>query len=334
MKPISHDENAEKPSSGRGRGVYYSMLLHVLLVLIVFVGVDWTTHREAPMPAGESQVMQATAVDAGAVAREMNKLKAAETAKQRAAEQQVKESQQRQKNEEKALEKLKVEKENLKRETAAEAQRLQAQREQLAEEKAQAVAEQKKLDEKRKADDLKQTLAKKQADAQKAQEEAKTKTKAVEKKKQEAADAKKKAADDKQKTEDAKKLAESKRQAAQAKALADELANEESELAAAAQGRQDQSQLARFTAAILRQVSNNFVAPDFKSGLKCTLLVRMIPGGEVVDARVVKSSGNPTFDRQAELAVRKASPLPVPDEPRLFQQMKEIQFEFDPSEGP
>jgi len=332
MKPIPREENAEKPGSGRGRGVYYSMLLHILLVLIVFVGVDWTTHREAPMPAGESQVMQATAVDAGAVAREMNKLKAAETAKQRAAEQQVKESQQRQKNEEKALEKLKVEKENLKRETAAEAQRLQAQREQLAEEKEHAVAEQKKLDEKRKADDLKQTLAKKQADAQKAQEDAKTK--AVEKKKQEAADAKKKAADDKQKTEDAKKQADAKRQAAQAKALADELANEESELAAAAQGRQDQSQLARFTAAILRQVSNNFVAPDFKSGLKCTLLVRMIPGGEVVDARVVKSSGNPTFDRQAELAVRKASPLPVPDEPRLFQQMKEIQFEFDPSEGP
>ena len=332
MKSISRDEDAEKPSSGRGRGVYYSMLLHVLLVLIVFVGVDWTTHREAPMPAGDSQVMQATAVDAGAVAREMNKLKAAETAKQRAAEQQVKESQQRQKNEEKALEKLKVEKENLKRETAAEAQRLQAQREQLVAEKAQAVAEQKKLDDKRKADELKQTLAKKQADAQKAQEDAKTK--AVEKKKQEAADAKKKAADDKRKAEDAKKQADAKRQAAQAKALADELANEESELAAAAQGRQDQSQLARFTAAILRQVSNNFVAPDFKSGLKCTLLVRMIPGGEVVDARVVKSSGNPTFDRQAELAVRKASPLPVPDEPRLFQQMKEIQFEFDPSEGP
>jgi colicin import membrane protein len=80
----------------------------------------------------------------------------------------------------------------------------------------------------------------------------------------------------------------------------------------------------------MRQVSSNFVAPDITSGLKCTLLVRMIPGGQVVDAKVVKSSGNATFDRQAELAVRKASPLPVPDEPRLFQQMKEIQFEFDP----
>ena len=28
----------------------------------------------------------------------------------------------------------------------------------------------------------------------------------------------------------------------------------------------------------------------------------------------------------------KYSPLPVPDEARLFQQMKDIQFEFDPSE--
>ena len=83
----------------------------------------------------------------------------------------------------------------------------------------------------------------------------------------------------------------------------------------------------------MRQVADNFVAPDINSGLKCTLLVRMIPGGEVVDARVVKSSGNATFDRQAELAVRKGSPLPVPEDPRLFEQMRQIQFEFDPSEA-
>lgn len=92
----------------------------------------------------------------------------------------------------------------------------------------------------------------------------------------------------------------------------------------------NQSALAKYAAAIMHQVASNFVAPNMDAGLKCTLLVRMIPGGQVVDAKVVKSSGNPTFDRQAELAVRKASPLPVPDEPRLFQQMKDIQFEFDP----
>jgi colicin import membrane protein len=59
----------------------------------------------------------------------------------------------------------------------------------------------------------------------------------------------------------------------------------------------------------------------------------MIASGEVVEARVIKSSGNTTFDRQAELAVRKASPLPVPDNPRLLQQIvtQGISFEFDPS---
>ena len=53
-------------------------------------------------------------------------------------------------------------------------------------------------------------------------------------------------------------------------------------------------------------------------------------GGEVVEARVVHSSGNPVFDRQAETAVRKAAPLPVPDEPRLMQQMREFNFVFEP----
>ena len=64
--------------------------------------------------------------------------------------------------------------------------------------------------------------------------------------------------------------------------------------------------------------------------MSCTLLVKMVPGGDVVDAKVIRSSGNVVFDRQAEIAVRKASPLPVPDDPRLFQQMREIQFIFDP----
>ena len=56
----------------------------------------------------------------------------------------------------------------------------------------------------------------------------------------------------------------------------------------------------------------------------------MVPGGDVVDAKVIRSSGNAVFDRQAEIAVRKASPLSVPDDPRLFQQLREIQFVFEP----
>ncbi len=65
--------------------------------------------------------------------------------------------------------------------------------------------------------------------------------------------------------------------------------------------------------------------------MKCTIYIRMIPGGEVIEARVVQSSGDPNFDSQAEGAVRRASPLPVPDDARLFHQyFREMKLVFEP----
>jgi colicin import membrane protein len=56
--------------------------------------------------------------------------------------------------------------------------------------------------------------------------------------------------------------------------------------------------------------------------------VRQIPGGEVVEVRIVQSSGNAAFDQSVERAVLKASPLPRPRDPSLFAQ--EIEFIFEP----
>jgi colicin import membrane protein len=335
VKKKVREQRYQLPNITRSRAFYYSLLLHAGLVLFFVIGVDWTG-KPAPTPPGESQVMNAKAVDANALEKEVKKLKAAEQAKQREAERKVAEAEQKRKQEERKLEQLKQEKERLEQQKEAEQRKLEEQKEQAVAEKKKAEQEAKKLEEqkraaaeKKKLEEKKQAEAKKNAEEQKKAAEEKKKKAEAEKKKAE--EEKKKAeAEKKRKAEEAKRAAEEKRRAEEAKALADELAAEEAELAAAAQARQDQSELARYTAAIMRQVSSNFVAPNITSGLKCTLLVRMIPGGQVVDAKVVKSSGNATFDRQAELAVRKASPLPVPDEPRLFQQMKEIQFEFDP----
>lgn len=315
------------PVSGK-KALYYSLLLHAALILVFVIGIDWAP-TPAPMPPGESQVMNAKAVDAKAIETEMKKLKAAEQAKQREAERKVAEAEQKRRQEERRLEQLKAEKEQLRQEKEAEQRKLAEEKQRLEDEKAQALAEKKKAEEAKKQAEAEQRAA---AEKKKAEEEKRrAEEKKAEEAKKKAEEAKKKAAEEKKrKEEEAKRLAEEKRRAEEAKRLADELAAEEAELAAAAQARADQSELARYTAAIMRQVSSNFVAPNIGAGLKCTLLVRMIPGGQVVDAKVVKSSGNATFDRQAELAVRKASPLPVPDEPRLFQQMKEIQFEFDP----
>ena len=115
-----------------------------------------------------------------------------------------------------------------------------------------------------------------------------------------------------------------------AAALRKQLEDEEQELAAANQQKADESEIARFIAAIRSTVAGAFVYPDLADGLSCTLYVRMIPGGEVVEARVIQSSGNASFDRQAENAVLKAAPLPVPSDPRLFRRMREIKFVFDP----
>ena len=55
-----------------------------------------------------------------------------------------------------------------------------------------------------------------------------------------------------------------------------------------------------------------------------------MPGGDVVEVNIAKSSGNEIFDRRAATAVEKASPLSVPSEQRLFEKMRVIEFTFRP----
>ena len=180
---------------------------------------------------------------------------------------------------------------------------------------------------KREESERKQVEEKRKVEAQKKLETEKKKKAEAEKKAKAEAEKKKKAEAEKK----AKAEAEKKAKAEAAKALADELAAEEAEAAAAAQGVADGNEIQRYLGRIKAAVSGGFVYPaGLPPGLKCTLFVRLIPGGEVVEARVVQSSGNAVFDRQAENAVRGAAPLPVPPEARLFNQMREFSFVFEP----
>lgn len=52
--------------------------------------------------------------------------------------------------------------------------------------------------------------------------------------------------------------------------------------------------------------------------------------GRMSETLVVKGSGNALFDRSVEVAVHKASPLPIPAEADLFQYFREIEFQFAP----
>ena len=55
--------------------------------------------------------------------------------------------------------------------------------------------------------------------------------------------------------------------------------------------------------------------------------VSQIPGGEVVQAEILSSSGNIAFDRSVEEAVLRSSPLPLPKFPSLFDRNIVITFE-------
>ncbi|MGI9211081.1 MAG: cell envelope integrity protein TolA, partial [Methylococcaceae bacterium] len=70
--------------------------------------------------------------------------------------------------------------------------------------------------------------------------------------------------------------------------------------------------------------------PSAKNGMSCIIQVKTIPGGEVASVRIIKSSGDSAFDRSAEAAVYKASPLPMPTDSKVEQQLRSFTFTFKP----
>jgi colicin import membrane protein len=54
--------------------------------------------------------------------------------------------------------------------------------------------------------------------------------------------------------------------------------------------------------------------------------VSLLPTGEVLNARLIKSSGNKAYDEELERAIKAASPLPKPEPQSLFQRRLELRF--------
>ncbi len=54
--------------------------------------------------------------------------------------------------------------------------------------------------------------------------------------------------------------------------------------------------------------------------------MRQTPGGEVLTVEVLRCTGSAALRRSVEAAVYRASPLPPPPDPELFE--REIEFTF------
>ena len=274
----------------RPRAFVYAVLVHLALLGVLIFSLDWAPSTR-PTTASKPAPVQAVVVDAAKLDAEVQRQKA-----------------QKEKQEREAQEKLK----RIEREAqAAESKRKQE------EQRAAELKRQRELQAR------KQELAAKQkAEAEKKRKEEEARKAAeAEKKRQE--EAKRKAeAEKKRKEEEARKAAEAEMQA--------RLAAEQERLATQRRSAM-QRMIDEYVLYIQEKVQRSWIRPPSSgSGLSCTVEVRLIPSGEVIDAQIVRSSGNPAFDRSVEAAVFKASPLPVPPDPDVMEQFRSLRFEFKP----
>lgn len=101
--------------------------------------------------------------------------------------------------------------------------------------------------------------------------------------------------------------------------------------AAEAAAAQDQGEVDKYKALIIQAISQQWIMPeDLKKGLEAKLVVRVAPGGMVIDVKVVQSSGDPVLDRSAQTAIYKASPLPVPQDNAVFDKFRTINLTVRP----
>ena len=143
------------------------------------------------------------------------------------------------------------------------------------------------------------------------------------------------------KADDRKRAAKKKRQQeAEARKLAAEQSLQESLIAEEAERVEAERQARanefadKYRAIIRQKVSRNWVKPGgSRKGLKVIVRVRLLASGDVLEVSIIKSSGDALFDRSVENAVRKASPLPIPQEKDLFDYFREIEFLFNPEDN-
>ncbi len=72
--------------------------------------------------------------------------------------------------------------------------------------------------------------------------------------------------------------------------------------------------------------SNIVLPPDIPGNPEAIFDVVQLPTGEVMSAKLRKSSGFQAYDAAVERAILKSSPLPRPDRPEQFQRNLEIKF--------
>jgi colicin import membrane protein len=141
---------------------------------------------------------------------------------------------------------------------------------------------------------------------------------------------------ERQKKEEQARKKREQEEAARKKKEEEERARQEKERQLAQQRARDEAAKARqaeingYINKIQAKIRSRANIPDSVTGNPTpTFLIRVLPGGEVLDITLTKPSGNRAYDAAIERAIRSASPLPVPPaNSELFPTFRELNLDF------
>lgn len=252
-----------------------------------------------PSQPMQQLAIEAVVIDQGAINRVAEQQRQADLAEQRrldaAAEQRKKAEQERQQRQ------------------------LEQQQQQTAEQQRVATEQRKQAEQQKAAEQQRRAAEAKATEAKAAEAKA-----AEERRRVEAAAAAKKAEEQRAAEARAKAAAEKREQQRRQQELAAALAAEEDFQAASQSG-----EVSRYKALIQQRVQRKWLQPATAvAGVECEVSVQQLPNGDVVKAEVRRCNADEAVRRSVENAVYAASPLPLPDDRRLFD--RHLVFTFRP----
>jgi colicin import membrane protein len=309
----------------------YAVALHIVLVVLLFIGFGSDSSKVIAPAAVD--IVQATVLDEQQVLDDISDRKA-RLEEQKAEEKARLEAIKRKEAEEKAAkEKIALERKQEQERIEKEKQRqleLEREKEIAARKKQEEEAKQKiEAEKKRLAEEKRRVEEKKAAELKQKQQEEEKKRKAEEAKKRKAEKEREAAEEKKRQEAEKKRLADEERRKKEEadRLLQESLATEERER----EERRISGVVNQHMGMIRQRIKRYWSEPgNATKGMQCTLRVSLLPGGDVKQVTVVKSSGNAIFDRSAESAVFKAAPWPQPTDPKAAAVLRDFTFVFKP----
>lgn len=101
-------------------------------------------------------------------------------------------------------------------------------------------------------------------------------------------------------------------------------ANDKRQQLAAAQSRLA-DEMAEYKAKIMAKIRRNIVMPpDLPGNPAVEFDVTLLPGGDILEVKIRRTSGYPAFDNAVERGIFMSKPLPLPPDPALFVKFRNL----------